>query len=117
MEDISSKALAKGRSGYTAAWSVQSSCCLARGQPWAGWSPGRSMSQHELSTSLGEHARSELCLGVSQDHTCVAWSLGLMNEMIDQDDWTRSPSPSHETTWKPQKGPECDLIQGAGSTV
>ena len=117
MENISSKALAKGRSGYTAARSVQSSCCLARCQPWAGQSAGHSVLQHELSTSLGEHARPELCLRVSQDHTCVAWSLRSMNEMIDQDDWTRRPSPSHETTWKPQKGPECDLTQGAGSTV
>lgn len=75
MENISSKALAKDRSGYTAARSVQSSCCLARGQPWAGRSAGHSMSQHELSTSLGEHARSELCLGVSQDHNLFpgAW--------------------------------------------
>lgn len=113
MENISSKALAKDRSGYTAARSIQSSCCLARGQPWAGRSAGRSMSQHELSTSLGEHARSELCLGVSQDHTCISWSLGSMSEMIDQDDWTRRPSPSHETTWKRQKGSECGLIQGA----
>lgn len=117
MENISSKALAKGRSGYTAAWSVQSSCCLARCQTWAGQSTGCNVSQHELSTSLGEHARSELCLGVSQDHTCVAWSLRSMNEMIDQDNWTRRLNPSHETTWKPQKGPECDLIPGAGSIV
>lgn len=104
MENISSKALAKEQKRVHS--STECPRQLLSGQVSA---LGRAVNWTQrvtawLSASLGEHARPELCLRVSQDHTCVAWSLRSMNEMIDQDDWTRRPSPSHETTWKHSEG-------------